>query len=59
MIVIPTKGQYEQQCNAESLSRLGCNIGDLQDIQKFVEGGKSVKIEWEDSTDKIVDIILG
>ena len=59
LMVIPTKGQYEQQCNAESLSRLGCNIGDLQDIQKFVEGGKSVKIEWEDSTDKIVDIILG
>jgi uncharacterized protein (TIGR00661 family) len=58
LMVIPTKGQYEQQCNAESLYKLGCNIGDLVDIPEFIEGGKIIKIDWQDSSDKIVDTIL-
>jgi uncharacterized protein (TIGR00661 family) len=58
LMVIPTKGQYEQYCNAESLSRLGCDVGLLTDIPKFIEGGKSIKIEWEDSTEEIINRIL-
>jgi uncharacterized protein (TIGR00661 family) len=59
LMVVPTKGQYEQICNAESLKRLGCDVGNLNDISKFIEGGNKIKIEWEDSSDKIVNKILG
>jgi len=59
LMVIPTKGQYEQICNAESLKRLGCDVGNLNDIPKFIEGGNKIKIEWEDSSNEIVNRILG
>lgn len=58
LMVIPTKGQYEQQCNAASLKKIGSMIGELTDIPKFIDGGKTIQIQWEDSSDKIVDIIL-
>jgi uncharacterized protein (TIGR00661 family) len=59
LMVIPTKGQYEQECNAESLKRMGCSVGKISDIPAFIEGGERVKIEWEDSSDLIIERILG
>ncbi len=59
LYIIPIKGQYEQECNAESLKKLGCSVGKITDISAFIEGGKEVKIEWEDSSDLIVERILG
>lgn len=58
LMVIPTKGQYEQGCNAESLKKLGCSVGKITDIPAFIEGGQRVKIEWEDSSDLIIERIL-
>jgi uncharacterized protein (TIGR00661 family) len=58
LMVIPTKGQYEQSCNAESLKKLGCSVGKITDIPNFIEGGQRVKIEWEDSSDSIIEKIL-
>ncbi len=58
LMVIPTKGQYEQQCNAESLKNLGCHVGDISDIDNFIGNGKKIKIEWEDSSEEIVKKIL-
>jgi len=59
LMVIPTKGQYEQLCNAKSLSKMGCDVGLLTDIPKFIDGGKNIKIEWEDPSDEILERILG
>lgn len=59
LMVIPTKGQYEQLCNAKSLSKMGCDVGLLTDIPKFIDGGKKIKIEWEDPSDEILERILG
>ena len=59
LMVIPTKGQYEQECNAESLKRIGCSVGKIKDIPNFIEGGQRIKIEWEDSSDLIIERLLG
>lgn len=58
LMVIPTKGQYEQLCNAESLSKMGCDVGLLTDIPKFIDGGKNIKIEWDDPSDEIIERLL-
>jgi uncharacterized protein (TIGR00661 family) len=58
LMVIPTKGQYEQLCNAESLSKMGCDVGLLTDIPKFIDGGKNIKIEWDDPSDEIIKRLL-
>lgn len=59
LMVIPTLGQYEQLCNAKSLENIGCKIGQLNDISDFIESDNSVKINWKDSCDDIIKIILG
>jgi len=58
LMVIPTPGQYEQQCNAVALDNLGVMTGDIKKVKKFIEQGKVVKMDWEDSTDKIIEYIL-
>jgi len=57
-MVVPNRGQYEQECNAESLKRLGVHTGGLNDIDKFLVSENIVKVDWKDSTKQIVDTIL-
>ncbi len=59
LMVIPTKGQYEQLCNAEALKKLGCNVGKITDIIEFIDNGKNIHLDWEDSSDLIIERILG
>jgi len=59
LMVIPTRGQYEQECNAISLQNLGCDVGKIGDISKFIDGGKVIRMDWEDSSDMIIKRILG
>jgi uncharacterized protein (TIGR00661 family) len=58
LMIIPTNGQYEQQCNAQALKGLGCFTGDLSNISEFIKNDNKIKIEWSDSSDKIVNLIL-
>jgi len=58
LMVIPNRGQYEQECNAESLKRLGVHTGGLNDIDKFLVSENIVKVDWKDPTKQIVDAIL-
>jgi hypothetical protein len=58
LMVIPIRGQYEQECNTEALKRLGVFTGDIYDIENFIESDNKVKVNWKDSTDEIVKIIL-
>jgi uncharacterized protein (TIGR00661 family) len=55
---IPIKGQYEQECNAIALSNLGVETGSLEKLGSFLKSENLPKINWEDSTDNIINIIL-
>jgi hypothetical protein len=57
-MVIPIKGQYEQECKAAALSKMGVYTGDINNISDFITNGKSVKMNWIDPTDDICKIIL-
>ena len=58
LMVIPIKGQYEQECNAEALKGMGVFVGNVNDINKFIFDSNIVKVDWKDSTNDIVNIIL-
>ena len=58
LMVIPIKGQYEQECNAESLKRMSVFTGDINNIHQFILDSNVVKVNWKDSSDEIVKIIL-
>jgi len=58
-MVIPIRGQYEQLCNAESLKKLGIYVGvDINDVRDFMHKGKSIKISWDDPSEKIISEIV-
>lgn len=58
LMVIPIKGQYEQECNAESLKRMGVFAGNINNIHQFIFDTNIVHVNWKDSSDEIVRIIL-
>ena len=58
LMVIPIKGQYEQECNVESLKRMGVFTGDINNIHQFIFNSDTIKVNWKDSSDEIVKIIL-
>lgn len=58
LMTIPINGQYEQLCNVESLKKLGVFSGTLNDISYFLDVPKQSPVNWEDSTNKVIDFIL-
>ena len=59
LIVLPINNQYEQRCNAESLKKFNVDIGEFEDVQKFIySSGKQQRVDWVDPTDEIVNKIL-
>ena len=59
LFCIPIKGQYEQQCNAISLKKLGVQVGSIDDgLSNFLLSSNPIKLNWKDSTDEIINIIL-
>lgn len=59
LMVIPIKGQYEQECNAVALQKMGVSSGNsITDVHKFIFEGNVVKVNWVDSSDEIIKIIL-
>ncbi len=45
LMVVPMKGQYEQHCNAEALSRLG-----IPTVKKIAKGFDKIIQDWVDSS---------
>lgn len=58
LMIIPIIGQYEQECNEVSLKKLGVFTGTTNDIDKFINCDNIIKMNWKDSSDDIVNIIL-
>ena len=64
LMVIPMKGQYEQQCNAEALKNLGVPVikslkkKQVQKIIDWVSSGKVIPVNYPDRTEKILTDII-
>jgi hypothetical protein len=57
-MVIPTKGQYEQECNVKALKDMGIFTGNLADLKLFLDSSKKVFDKWDDPTNDIIQLIL-
>lgn len=64
LMVIPMKGQYEQQCNAAALNDLGVPVIKslkkkyVQKIIDWVEFGKNIPVNYPDQTAQILENII-
>ncbi|MTI19976.1 glycosyl transferase [Fulvivirga sp. RKSG066] len=64
LMVIPMKNQYEQYCNAAALEQMGIpvinriNAAAVTEINKWVERGAPLQIDYPDETESIIDTII-
>ena len=64
LLVIPQKQQYEQQCNAAALKKLGVPVvkhlrkKHLPKIQKWIDSNEKIEVDFPDQTALIVDTII-
>lgn len=59
VLAVPMKNQYEQQCNALGLEKLGVPVVWSEDefgkkLKDWVENGKVVPVDFPDETEKII-----
>jgi uncharacterized protein (TIGR00661 family) len=64
LLVIPMKGQYEQQCNAAALITLGVPVlkslkdKHLDKIKSWTQHPQSIPVLYPDITEKIIDMVI-
>jgi len=64
LLVIPMKGQYEQQCNAAALKDLGVPViktlkkKHLSKIQDWVNQQQKINFDYSNETEKIIDLLF-
>jgi hypothetical protein len=64
LLVIPMKGQYEQQCNAASLKKMGVPVikslkkKNLEKIQDWINKDQKIQVDYKNETEKIIDLII-
>ncbi|WP_036151679.1 glycosyltransferase family protein [Maribacter forsetii] len=64
LLVIPMKGQYEQQCNAAALAEMGVPVikslkkKHLDKVRHWLETDTIVPVSYPDNTDEIVSKLL-
>ncbi len=64
LLVIPMKGQYEQQCNSAALKEMGVpvlktlKLKHLDKIKKWIKTDAIVEVDYPEITELIVDKIL-
>ncbi len=64
LLVVPMKGQYEQQCNAAALKEMGVPVlkkfkpGNAEKIAHWVENDHLIQVEYPDQTEKIINRII-
>ena len=64
LLVIPMKGQYEQQCNAAAIATLGVPVlkslksKHLEKIKSWVANPQSIPVNYPDITENIIDQLI-
>jgi len=64
LLVIPMKGQYEQQCNAAALKEMGIpilktlKVKHLEKIKKWVNSDAVIEVDYPEITELIVNRLL-
>ncbi len=64
LMVIPMKGQYEQQCNAVALKEMGVPViktlkkKNLKAIMDWIESDTIIEVDYPNNTEKIIDQLL-
>lgn len=64
LLVIPMKGQYEQQCNAAALKDMGVPVikslkqKHIATIDRWLEEGEAIPVDYPDQTETIIDRII-
>lgn len=64
LMVIPMKGQFEQQCNAAALKELGVPVikslkkKHLEKIVDWVGSSQQITVDYKDQTSEVVDMIM-
>ncbi|NIQ14840.1 MAG: hypothetical protein GTO02_10730 [Candidatus Dadabacteria bacterium] len=64
LFVIPMKGQYEQECNAEALKSMGINViykideNFTENLNNWIELPFKIQINYENNINSIVETIL-
>lgn len=64
LLVIPMKGQYEQQCNTAALRDMGVPVikslkkKHLNDLKNWVDRDTVVSVDYPDITERIIDQLL-
>src|SRR5947208_2692630 len=64
LLVIPMKGQFEQQCNAAALKDMGVPVikslkrKHVKKIKDWIENGTTVEVDYPDNTEEIINKIL-
>ncbi|CAN5871586.1 glycosyltransferase family protein [soil metagenome] len=64
LMVIPMKGQYEQQCNAAALQKMGIpviknlKLKQLEKIKDWVNFSSILAVDYPDTTEEIISTIL-
>lgn len=64
LLVIPMKGQYEQQCNATALKEMGVTVvkslkmKHLDKIKAWVDSDSKLSVYYPDITENIIDRLL-
>jgi len=64
LMVIPMKGQYEQQCNAAALNQLGVpvlktlKIDYVNQIKNWVDLPQNITVNYPDITEEIIDKLI-
>lgn len=64
LMVIPMKGQYEQQCNAAALKEMGVpvlkslKLKNIDRIMHWIETDTIIEVDYPDNTEEIINTIL-
>jgi uncharacterized protein (TIGR00661 family) len=64
LLVIPMKGQYEQQCNAAALENMGVPVlktlkmDHVEKISAWTKKSQIIPVSYPDMTEKIIDVII-
>jgi len=64
LMVIPMKGQYEQQCNAAALKQMGVPVikslkaKHLDTLRDWVQSDRKIEVHYPDITERLVNRVL-